>query len=57
MKKLLLTSALAGSLLVSVSASAEMKIKGYVRLRLVLEKLQQLQIKLTKELLSVMKLA
>jgi len=30
MKKLLLTSALAGSLLVSVSASAEMKIKGYV---------------------------
>ena len=30
MKKLLLTSALAGSLLVSVSASAEMKIKGYL---------------------------
>lgn len=30
MKKLLLTSALAGSLLISVSASAEMKIKGYV---------------------------
>ncbi len=30
MKKLLLTSALAGSLLVSVSASAEMKVKGYV---------------------------